>query len=142
MTLTVERIACALKDCGGFQSITARYLGTTPSVIIKWVNKSPTLQGIITDMKERYLDVAEGKVLEAINNGDRNMLKWYLSYQGRDRGYRSETNLNLKGKLDHRVVGGVLMMPAKVSMNEWKQLSDEWSNRKDELLIEHMPDEV
>ncbi len=86
----------AIKDSGGVISTIARRLkcnwNTAKTYCDKWESTKTALQ----DEKETTLDTAELKVLDAIKAGDTQIIKWFLSTKGKDRGYTTkiETSIN------------------------------------------------
>ena len=95
-----DQIAAALKYCRGMIATAAHNLGVNRSTIYDRVQKSEKLRAIIEDERERMTDFAESKLIDSIKNGSDSAIRYYLSTQGRNRGYvlRTETDLTSDGQ--------------------------------------------
>ena len=115
----------ALEMNAGFQSDTARMLRISPAALSKRIKNSEMLTQALIDIKEGKKDLAESTIHKQLRKGNVRDSKWYLERVGKDRGYvkRDEhltANINAGG--------GVLLLPAPVSMSEWEALAEDWAN--------------
>lgn len=102
--LTNKQIAAALKESRGFVSVAARTLGITRQTIYNRLKGSELLRAAREDAQELTKDIAELKLLEAINARESWAVCFYLKCQAKERGYveRSEvkSSVELSGGLD------------------------------------------
>ena len=86
----------AIKDSGGVISTIARRLNCNWNTAKNYCDKWESTKTALQDEKETTLDTAEIKLLDAIKAGDTQIIKWFLSTKGKDRGYTTkiETSIN------------------------------------------------
>lgn len=53
----------------------------------KWLATDEEYKRQVLDVKEISIDFVESKMFQAINNGETSLVKYYLSTQGKKRGY-------------------------------------------------------
>ncbi len=99
---TVQDAIDQIKKSGGFVSTAAAKLGTSRNTLHQMINKHPKLKEAVDDARALKKDHAEGKLLQAIDEGNITAIIFYLKTQGKDRGYveRVEQDLNMSGTLD------------------------------------------
>ena len=85
--LTVDQIAKAIRANGGFITRTAEALGVSAPAISIRVSKSAKLQKVVRETEEFYLDLAESKLMGAINAGEPWAICFFLKCKGKKRGY-------------------------------------------------------
>lgn len=95
-----EDMARALRYTRGMVATAAHNLGISRQAIYNRLARSPGLAELIENERERITDFAETKLLDAMRAGDVPALRFYLSTQGRKRGYvmRTETDLTSDGQ--------------------------------------------
>ena len=87
------KIESALRALGGIMSVAAQALhdatGTKISrqAIRERVLRSPRLRRAIEEAEEASLDLAESKLMQAIDAGDINATKFFLETRGKRRGF-------------------------------------------------------
>lgn len=84
---TDEEIIEALRVNAAIVSAAATALGVSPSSLTKRLKHSPTLSVEIQTIKEECLDIAESKLWNLIQDGDRESVKFYLRCHGKHRGW-------------------------------------------------------
>lgn len=84
---TDAEILEALKKAQGFYTLAAKALGINRRTIAERVAKSAKLKKALNDEMETRLDLAENRLVAAVNNGERWAIKFLLECKGRDRGY-------------------------------------------------------
>jgi len=84
---TVEQFLEAIKNSGGEKQTIARRLGLHRHSIDNYQKKYKSIDEAITIEREMLLDVAESNIFAAIERGDVDISKWFLSLRGRNRGY-------------------------------------------------------
>jgi hypothetical protein len=89
----IEHVAEALRKGAGIASAAAKHLraatgrGCTPKTIHNYIARYPSLQRTLDETIDANLDLAESKLLLAIDAGADWAVKFYLETQGRRRGY-------------------------------------------------------
>lgn len=86
-TPTDEQIEKALVKARGVVLLAARILDVDRVTIYRHVQKSARLREVLETCREVNLDIAEGKLLSAINSGQGWAICFYLKCQGKNRGY-------------------------------------------------------
>lgn len=84
---TAARIIEALKECNGLLTLAARKAGVTYRTIKRYADEYPTVAEAYKESKETMLDVAEGKLYQAIGKGESWAICFFLKTQGKQRGY-------------------------------------------------------
>ena len=105
---TDDQVAEALRSTGGIRSNAASLLKCSPSTIKRYIDRSEPLATIERGIVEQIVDLAESKLVDAINNGNLTAIMFYLKTKGKHRGYseRHEVGGNdggpveVKAKLD------------------------------------------
>lgn len=82
-----KRIEAALRRTAGLFTQTAELLGINRATVHGHVNKSEHLQAVLKEIRETCLDMAEGNILTAIKNRDKDMSWRYMNQIGKARGY-------------------------------------------------------
>ena len=84
---TIDQVAEALRGAAGIRSAAAAVLGCSPSTVKRYVDRSETLARIEKEVVEFNLDLAESRLLDAINDGNLTAIMFYLRTKGKQRGY-------------------------------------------------------
>lgn len=84
---TVDQIIAALDAAGGFQTTAAKKLGITQSALSQRIKKSKKIKNAWLEIQEKYLDLAESKLLTKIRKGSLGAICFYLKCKGKQRGY-------------------------------------------------------
>lgn len=90
----------ALRRSGGIISDAAKLLDMTREHLSSRVNKSEILKRTRDEVRESEKDLAEAIIHDALVARDKDIAKWYLSAQARDRGYGNKQEVELKGKIE------------------------------------------
>ncbi len=102
--VTVEQVEQALIANGGWITKTAQALGVSTQAVSKRVKGSERLQKVVEDVKAKYLDLAESKLIQKINDGDLGAICFYLKCQGKERGYVEKHQLEASGNISVSLV--------------------------------------
>jgi hypothetical protein len=94
-----ETMMDALEKSGGFLSNAAAMLGVSAANISQRLSRKPELKQRVQDIKERYIDLAEIKLLELIRKGNLGAICFFLKCQGKERGWVEKQYV--EGKFDH-----------------------------------------
>lgn len=84
---TIEQMAEALTMSHGYVSAAAQILELTPAAIYKRIKENKKLRDLLKEIAESKLDIAENKLVTAVNNGEPWAIKYLLENKGRERGY-------------------------------------------------------
>lgn len=96
MKYTDEEIAQALKDALGIITKAALKLGADRGSIAERVRRSEYLRNAWKEAKETALDLCEDRLLAGINNGEPWAIKYMLSTQGGERGYKERREVEMR----------------------------------------------
>jgi hypothetical protein len=94
---SVARVAEALRKAAGIPSIAAAALGCTAMTVRNYLKRHPELREVAEEATETTLDLAESKLIGAINQGDQNAVRFYLECKGKHRGYTRRTEVTGPG---------------------------------------------
>lgn len=75
------------KTGGKHKALACRTANISRTTLDTWISKFDTLRQSIEDMNEEVLDLAETKLLQALNNGEKWAIQYMLDTKGKDRGY-------------------------------------------------------
>lgn len=104
---TCEQLIEAIDGSLGLLTNVARRLNCDRNTVERYVNRFPKAQEALKNEREKVTDVAEGKLFQALNKGERWAVKFYLTMQAQQRGYMTTQmvkqdnskplNINLSG---------------------------------------------
>ena len=94
---TAQQFLEAIPGTGGIVTAIARKVGCDWSTAKKYIERFATVQRAYQDECESILDLAEAKVISAIKDGDSQMIRYYLSTKGKNRGYSDRHEITGKG---------------------------------------------
>ncbi len=125
MALSEKEFISALEKNGGWVSQTAKALGISVQAVCQRLNRNPRLKAKQIEIKEMYLDLAESKVVKAVNDGHPWAICFYLKCQGKHRGW-IETVRNEHSGPDGGPIQTEDKKPdySKLSKDELKQLHE------------------
>jgi len=83
----IPAVEDAIQKSGGWLTKAASLLGCSSLALAKFVAQSPELLEIYQDIKEKYLDIAEIKLLTLVKKGELEAIKYWLNNQGKKRGW-------------------------------------------------------
>lgn len=86
----------ALPKSGGIWTTIAQRVGCNRHTAEKRILANPTLKQAWKDECEAVGDIAESKLIEAIEAGDLAAIKFYLSTKAKNRGYSERTEITGK----------------------------------------------
>lgn len=93
---TDGQIIEALEKSRGMVYVAARLLRCDPATVKKRIAEKPAVAQVVDDHSELFVDTAELKLIEAVNNGDSWAIQFALKTKGVRRGYSEKTtNLNI-----------------------------------------------
>jgi hypothetical protein len=94
----VSHIKEALIKGAGIPSVAAKILAQaygscTPPTVRNYIKRYPKLQAVVANALDENLDLAESKLLVALNQGADWAVKFYLETQGKSRGYTKRSEI-------------------------------------------------
>ena len=89
----VEEVETALWNHAGLVSEAARALECSVRTIYHYLERHPELADIRRQVVERMNDIAEGHSYRAIQNGDLQHIRWWLSRKAAHRGYSDKVDV-------------------------------------------------
>lgn len=116
-----SRVIKALDAAGGIITQASVLLGVERTTLHRYLNLYPDVRDKRRQIQDKRIDIAETKVVEAIDAGDMRTVRWYLDRFGRDRGYvtRSEITGKDGGPVE---IEPPTMDVAKLTLKEKKEL--------------------
>lgn len=84
---TAEQFITAMPDSGGIVTLIAKRVGCDWHTARKWIDTHPSILQAWQDARESVSDLAESKLIENIKSSDMGAIKYWLSTQGKSRGY-------------------------------------------------------
>ena len=95
LKVTDRQIAIALELSGGVVLHAAETLGVHRNTIHLRMIRNPKLRKIALDCVEDNLDKCEHWIAKYIQEGDKDMIRFYLNNKGRSRGYSPRVDLGV-----------------------------------------------
>jgi hypothetical protein len=112
---SVKQVAAALELAGGIYTGAAEKLGCAPNTIRNYVERYPRLKRICDTVVDQHLDMAETKLLKAIDAENMTAIIFFLKTKGKHRGYSERHEVTAAD-------GKPLISPAEVSTLSDEQL--------------------
>ena len=84
---TKAQVENALTEANGFVTSAAKRLGCNPKTVYRYMERYPSLKEVLADAREDALDLAESKLMKAINEGNLTAIIFFLKTRGKSRGY-------------------------------------------------------
>ena len=88
-----EPILEAIKDSAGIVSTIAKRLGVDWHTAEKYINEYDECKQALSNESEKVIDLAETKLIGAIQNSDMQTVRWFLATKGKRRGYTDRLEL-------------------------------------------------
>lgn len=77
----------SLRSKMGVVSLASRECNISRTTHYEWMKIDPAYRAKVAEINEHAIDFVESKMFEAINNGDRQLIQFFLSTRGKKRGY-------------------------------------------------------
>ena len=84
---TAAQFIDAIPGTGGIITAIAKRVGCSWNTAHRYIDRHPSVRAAYDAECESVLDLAEAKTIEAIRDGDGQMIRYYLSTKGKRRGY-------------------------------------------------------
>lgn len=86
-------VEAALRQSGGIFTGAALILKCAPNTVKNYVERSPKLQKVKSEVEEATLDLAENKLIGAMQDGNLTAVIFYLKCKGKSRGYVEKSEI-------------------------------------------------
>jgi len=96
---TVEQVAEAIKASRGILTVASRRLGIDRRTIARYIERHPELRTVQVEATDRIVDLAEGKLYQAINEGNLTAIIFTLKCKGRARGWIDRQTVEHTGQI-------------------------------------------
>lgn len=93
---TAEQVAKAITDSNGIKAVAARRLGCARNTVVKYANEYAICREAVQTSRETVVDLAEGKLIEAIGRGEPWAVALVLKTLGKERGYGDSVEIILR----------------------------------------------
>lgn len=96
MKISAEKLITAAEKSNGIMSVCARLAGINRRTVEKYFELVPEAKNAFLEQREVIIDLAESKLLNMVNAGDKDAVFFLLKTIGKKRGYseRSETEVS------------------------------------------------
>lgn len=96
MKISAEKLITAAEKSNGIMSVCARLAGINRRTVEKYFELVPEAKNAFMEQREVIIDLAESKLLNMVNAGDKDAVFFLLKTIGKKRGYseRSETEVS------------------------------------------------
>jgi hypothetical protein len=96
---TDGQIIEALEKSRGMVYVAARLLKCDPITIKRRIEASDKVRDVVEAQAELFVDTAELKLIESVNNGDSWAIQFALKTKGKNRGYVEKQEIDGSGNL-------------------------------------------
>jgi hypothetical protein len=116
---TAAQMIAALKETRGMVYLAADRIGCHPETVLNYAERYKSVRDEINTQREKIVDVAELKLVQAVMDGNEGMIKYLLSTRGKKRGYTTghEVSGPEGGPLQVAIVKGYV----SVTPDEWNE---------------------
>lgn len=103
MKLNKKIVIEALENSGGFVSEASKKLRCSSQAVYDFLKRNEDVKLIKQQIDERYLDMAESKLLQLINQGNLGAICFFLKCKGKNRGYVERQEVDHSGTTTQRI---------------------------------------
>jgi hypothetical protein len=97
-----QKIIKAIQQSKGLLTLAAAKAGVTYSTVWRYARDFPSVKQAVEESKEGMLDLAEGKLFQAINSGNMTAIIFFLKTKGKERGYIERVEQEFAGRIEHK----------------------------------------
>ncbi|MES0071910.1 helix-turn-helix domain-containing protein [Mesorhizobium sp. M0058] len=83
----VPRVIAIMRANGGIKTAAAEKLNVSRRTLYNFLDEHPEVKEAAAEIDEELLDIAEGRVVQAISAGEMQTVRWYLEMKGKGRGF-------------------------------------------------------
>lgn len=121
---TYDQVQQALRETAGVRHLAALKLKITRQYLHTLIKRWPGLALVEQSIVEENLDVAEFALLSNVRKGRSADVHFFLKHKGKARGYGDQISFSADGGgATDQNSHGVLVVPARLSVEEWQKLS-------------------
>lgn len=84
-----ERMLIALKQTLGIVTPALEMAGISRPTYYDWLKKDEKFKSLVDEIQEVQVDFVESKLMDGIQNGNAQLIQYYLTSKGKARGYKS-----------------------------------------------------
>ena len=100
---TAEEVIQAIEDAHGILTVAASKLGISRVTIWRYCKRYPTIQLAYETERDKWIDMAEGQLMKAVQKGSIPAIMFFLKTVGRNRGYVERQEVE-HGEITLRIV--------------------------------------
>ena len=100
---SAEQVIEAIIEAHGILTVAAQKLGVNRMTVYNYCQRYPTIQKALDDEREKWIDLAEGQLIRAVNKGSIPAIMFFLKTVGRNRGYVERQEIE-HGEITLRIV--------------------------------------
>ena len=93
--ISVKKAEIALKDSAGIVDVAAKRLGCSRAYLYNFIKENPHLNELRQQERERFIDMAESKLVKKVQEESDWAIKYTLQTLGRKRGYEINESNNI-----------------------------------------------
>jgi hypothetical protein len=95
--ISKKKVIETIEKTKGLVSVAAKHLGVTRKTLYNYIHADEDILNALDDAREGIVDMAEGKLMEQVTNGDTTAIIFTLKTLGKKRGYIE------KQEIDHSI---------------------------------------
>jgi hypothetical protein len=93
---TPEQVITAIQATHGMLALAAERLQCSPVTVYTYAKRYPEVQQAINESRERLIDIAELRLIKAVQKGEPWAIRFYLCCQARSRGYAQKFDVRME----------------------------------------------
>lgn len=101
--ITKKGFTEAAKNSAGNQSVIAKSLKVSRSAVTQFIQRNEWAKELMQEEDERIIDLAENKLMKALEAGDRWAVEKVLASKGARRGWADTTNQNVNNSFGDKL---------------------------------------
>lgn len=117
---TAQQVADALRATKGLISLAAKRLECDPGTVRNYAARYASVQAAMREERAAFVDVAEAKLMQAVQNGEAWAIALVLKTLGKERGYVERHEFDFAGIIEH--MAAEYGVPAPAVVNEVQRI--------------------
>ena len=94
---TVQTVIRAIEDSYGIKTIIANRLGCARGTVINYIARHPTVARVYDDERGKLVDLAQGKLVGKVRDGDDWAIQFVLKMLGKEEGFVEKQKIEHSG---------------------------------------------
>lgn len=111
MATSIKLCEKAIKEAHGIISVAAENLHIARETLHRRIQRSTKLQTAVHTAREKNIDIAEGKLLKQMNADYFPAIKYFLSTQGKTRGYTIKEEEKEEKETTIQIINNIVKTP-------------------------------